>query len=136
MKKRQYIFLFLVVILLYLSFKIFQFEYKKYTISNYIKEQSIIIEDIKKYLEETEWTIRYISTRAFKNKILKSEKWMKMKWEEVIVLTSEKLYNKFSGKHIIQNVKITKKEKEYNITSGMSNFEKWVYFLLKKDLRW
>ena len=136
MQKRQYIFLFLVVILLYLSFKIFQFEYKKYTISNYIKEQSIIIEDIKKYLEETEWTIRYISTRAFKNKILKSEKWMKMKWEDIIVLTSEKLYKKFSGKQIIQNVKSTKKEKEYNITSGMSNFEKWIYFLLKKDLRW
>jgi hypothetical protein len=73
MQKRQYIFLLLVVILLYLSFKIFQFEYKKYIISGYIKEQAITIENIKDYLEETTLTLKYINTKAFKNKVLKSE---------------------------------------------------------------
>jgi len=135
MQKRQYIFLLLVILLLYLSFKIFQFEYKKYIISGYIKEQSITIQNLKSYLEETTQTLKYINTRAFKNKVLKSEEWMKMKWEEVVVLTSEKIYKKFSWKQIIQNVWATKEKKEYNITSWMTNFQKWIYFLLNKDIR-
>ncbi len=135
MQKRQYIFLWLVFILLYLSFNIFQFEYRKYTISSYIKEQSNVIKNIKEYLEETTITLRYVNTKAFKNKILKSDEWMKMKGEEVIILTSEKIYNKFAWKQIIQNVEMNKEKKEHNITSGMTNFEKWVYFLLNKNIK-
>jgi hypothetical protein len=29
----------------------------------------------------------------------------------------------------------TKEKKEYNITSGMTNFQKWIYFLLNKDIK-
>lgn len=135
MHKRQYIFLLLIILLLYLSFKIIQFEYKKYTISSYIKEQSIVIENIKTYLKETSETIKYIKTKAFKNKILKSENWMKMKWEDVIILTSEKIHKKFSWVSIIKPIENINKKEKNDITSWMTNFQKWIYFLLNKDIR-
>ena len=135
MNKRQYIFLWLMIILLYLSFKILQFEYKKYTIAGYIKQQELTIKNLKTYLKETKKTLNYINTKAFKNKVLKSENWMKMKWEEVIVLTPEKVYKKFSWKNLVKNEWIQIEEKKYNITSWMTNFQKWIYFLFKKDVR-
>jgi hypothetical protein len=73
MNKRQYTFLGLMIILLYLSFKILDFEYRKYTISKYIKQQMLVINDIKKYLINANDILEYISTRAFKNKTLKED---------------------------------------------------------------
>lgn len=134
MNKRQYTFLFLMIVLLYLSFKILEFEYKKYTISQYIAWQMLVIKDMKNYLKEANDTIEYISTNAFKNKTLKEDNKV-MKWEEVIVLTSEKAYNKFSWKVVVSKIKNEEKNKEENISKSMTNFEKWIYFLLKKDIR-
>jgi len=135
MQKRQYIFIWLMIALFYLSFKIIQFEYKKYTISWYIKQQESIIKEVSEYLVESDETLKYINTKAFKNKILKSENWMKMKGEDVIVLTSEKIYKKFSWKTIIKRPEFEEEKKKNNITSWMTNFEKWIYFILKKDIR-
>jgi hypothetical protein len=73
MNKRQYIFLGLMIVLLYLSFKIVNFEYRKYKISTYISQQMLVIEEIKKYLEVANETIEYINTRSFKNKVLKED---------------------------------------------------------------
>ncbi|MDQ7008794.1 MAG: hypothetical protein Q9M94_00705 [Candidatus Gracilibacteria bacterium] len=135
MQKRQYIFLGLMIILFYLSLKIIHFEYKKYTISGYIKQQEYIINDVANYLEKSNDTLKYINTPAFKNKILKGENGKKMKGEEVIILTSETIYNKFSGRNIIENTIIKENKVKVNMTSGMTNFEKWIYFLLNKDIR-
>jgi hypothetical protein len=134
MNKRQYTFLGLMTILLYLSFKILEFEYSKYTISQYTSKQMVVIKDIKSYLDTANDTIEYIQTKAFKNKILK-EDWKKMKWEDVIVLTTEKLYNKFSWKIIVPQLEKKEDIKEENIVKSMTNFQKWVYLLLKRDLR-
>jgi hypothetical protein len=59
------------ILLLYLSFKIIEYEYRKYNISKYISEQTLIVKELTDYLEEANKTIEYISTNAFKNKILK-----------------------------------------------------------------
>jgi len=135
MQKRQYIFIWLMIVLFYLSFKIIQFEYKKYIISGYIKEQKKIINEISNYLVKSDETLKFINTKWFKNSILKSENWMKMKWEDVIVLTSEKIYNKFSWKKIIEIPKFNENKKENDLTFWMTNFQKWIYFFLKKDIR-
>jgi hypothetical protein len=57
---------------------------------------------------------------------------MKNKWESVIFITNEDNYNKFSKNEIsdIQPIKETKK-----IQDGMEIYEKWIYFLFKKDIR-
>jgi len=133
MQKRHYIFLFLLFILLYLSFKIISFEYKKYTISSYIEEQKLVIKNIWDYIKNSKDTLKYINTFAFKNKVLKQEAWKKMKGEELIVLTSQKVYNKFSWKPVAKKEILfedTSNNQAENISS-MTNFEKWKYFLLK-----
>ena len=135
MNKKQYIFLFLVLSLLYLSFKIISFEYKKYQISNYIKKQEWTIQELKNYLKKTNDTIDYINTKAFKNKVLK-EDWKKNKAEKVIIFTSEKNYKKFSIKKIENTKRINLEEtKQEDITKTMTNYQKWIYFLFKKDIR-
>jgi hypothetical protein len=58
-----------------------------------------------------------------------------MKWEDVIILTSQKTYNKFSGNTILLPEKDKREIKETNITKTMKNYQKWIYFLLKKDIR-
>ena len=94
----------------------------------------VVIKEIKDYLETANETIEYINTKSFKNKILK-EDWKKMKWEDLIVLTTQKAYNKFSWKDLVWKVESKKEVKDKNITKSMTNFQKWVYFLLKKDIR-
>ncbi len=134
MNKRQYTFLWLMIILLYLSFKIIHFEYNKYIISKYISNQMLVIKEIQDYLKSGNKTIKYIETNAFKNKVLK-ESWKQMKWENVIVLTSQKKYIKFSWKEINIYKKTPKEIIQTNITKWMTNSQKWIYFLLNKDIR-
>jgi hypothetical protein len=63
---------------------------------------------------------------------LKEEQSMKNKWESVIFITNEDDYNKFS-KNEISDVKPTWETKK--IQDNMEIYEKWIYFLFKKDIR-
>jgi hypothetical protein len=63
---------------------------------------------------------------------------MKNKWEQVISLIEEQQYKKYT-----QDVPPAVKEEftpqslldEQSLLSTMSIYEKWVYFLFKKDIR-
>ncbi len=135
MNKRQYVFIWLIVILFYLSFTILKYEYKKYTINTYTAEQLEIIKEIQSYLERANKAIDYKRSKAFKSKILKSQQWFKMKWEKVYIFTEEDIFNKYS----IETPLILKPDSQITqeevITKTMTNFEKWVYFFIKKDIR-
>jgi len=135
MTKRQYTFLILLTVLLYLSYTIIKYEYKKYIISNYKTEQREIIADIKWYIEKANKIIEYKKSAAYKNKILKEQQWYKMKWEKVTYLTQEQTYNKYKTTVLSTQEKTIQETKEENITKTMTNFQKWTYFLLKKDTR-
>ena len=73
MTKRQYIFLFLLTILLYLSFTIIKHEYRGSTISTYKEEQRAIISELQLYIESAHRTVEYKLSQAYKNKVLKSQ---------------------------------------------------------------
>ncbi len=135
MNKRQYVFIILLCILFYLSATIIQHEYKQYTINKYTTEQSSIIAEIQRYLDEANTIIDYKKSKAFKSKTLKSEQWYKMKGETVFVFTKEETYNKFSTQTPLTSTNITSVNSEESITKTMTNFQKWVYFFMKKDLR-
>jgi len=135
MTKRQYIFLILLVALLYLSYTIITFEYKKYIISEYKQEQREIIGDIKWYIDTANKIIEYKKSPAYKNKILKEQQWYKNKWEKVSYLTHEKTYNKFKNTTLVAQKKTIAETKQESITKTMTNYQKWIYFLLKKDTR-
>ncbi len=135
MTKRQYTFLILLTVLLYLSYTIIRYEYKKYVISEYKQEQREIIGDIKSYIDTANKIIEYKKSPAYKNKILKGQQWYKMKWEKVSYLTQEKTYNKFKTTALDTQNKSPQVTKQESITKTMTNFQKWLYFLLKKDTR-
>jgi hypothetical protein len=73
---------------------------------------------------------------AYRNKILKQQQSLKNKWENVIYLTTEKKYNKFTKKVTgTGSLNIEIKNEENSIVDTMSIFEKWIYLIFKKDIR-
>ncbi len=133
MKKEQYVFLILIVIILYLLHLIIQYKYKEYKINSHIEvieEGNIAMSENIKFSKEQ---LEYISTKAYKNKVLKEEQSMKNKGEMVIFITNEDKYNRFSKDEINTITPIAQPEKK--IQDSMDIFEKWAYFLFKKDIR-
>lgn len=130
--KKEYLFLVLIVVILYLIYLIIDYKYKEYKINTHIEYIEKSNEKMKQLISENKDILEYISTKAYKNKVLKEEQSMKNKWESVIFITNEDNYNKFSKNEIsdIQPIKETKK-----IQDGMEIYEKWIYFLFKKDIR-
>lgn len=135
MTKRQYSFLLLLTILLYLSYVIIKNEYNKYSFSRYIENQREIITELKDYIDVAESTIEYKKTTAYKTLVLKDQQWYKMRGENVINLTHENTYNKFRTQIPLRLQDEKTKEGQEHITSSMTNFQKWIYFLFNKDLR-
>jgi len=134
MNKKQYIFLFLLSVLIYLSYNIISYEYNRYSMSIYIDKQLSIIEKLENEIKKWDDKINYISSIAYQVKTLKSEDQKKLKSESVIYFNHEKTYNKF------KTIKIEKKENkkpiiEKWITNWMTNYEKWIYFIFHKDIR-
>lgn len=133
MKKEQYIFLILIWIILYLLYLIIDHKYKEYKINSHIN----IIQDNNTNMDTTidsyKEKLEYISTKAYKNKILKEEQSMKNKGESVIFITNEDKYNTFSKEPepTIPQVVVPQSK----IQDGMTIFEKWIYFLFQKDIR-
>ena len=58
-----------------------------------------------------------------------------MKGETVFVFTQEETYNTFSTQTPLRSTDIVVISSEETITKTMSNFQKWVYFFMKKDIR-
>lgn len=130
--KKQYIFLILIIIILYLSYLIIDYKYKEYKINNHIdyieNKNNKLYQDIIKDKNDLE----YMNTKAYKNKTLKEELWYKNIWENVIFITNEEKYNKYTQNEIVDFSPIIQ---EKQIWDNMDIFEKWMYFLFKKDIR-
>lgn len=133
--KKQYIFLIMIFIILYLSYLIVSFTYKDNKKNQYIDEIIKLNTQIKEKLEIWEEMISYKWSKAYINKIRKEEQWEKTQWELVVYLTTQEKYNKFStvAEEVNPIEKIEEKE-ETNILSNMNIFQKWVYFIFKKNL--
>ena len=135
MNKKQYIFLFLLTVLLYLSYNIIKFEYNQYSMSIYFESQLETIKKLEKNIEKWNEEIKYISSISYQIKKLKSEDQKKLKWESVIYLNHEKVYNKFKTVKVKENIKKEILRKKEWITTWMTNYEKWIYYLFNKDIR-
>ncbi len=135
--KKQYLFLILILIILYALFLIWSFKYKEYKINSHIEYITNLNLEIRNTIEEGNKIIEYKSSNAYKNKILKEQQWYKSSWEEVVYLTSEQVYNTYTSeiKDSITELTIEKIDNPKNKTDGMTIFQKWIYFIFKKDLR-
>ncbi len=132
--KKQYIFLIMIWIILYIWYLILNFTYKEYKINSHIEYISEINKNIKDKIEEAEKIIKYKRSLAYINKVLKEQQSFKNKWEDVVYLTSEKVYNTFAVENTSTWIVI---EEEIIIndskTDNMNIYEKWIYFIFKKD---
>lgn len=136
--KKQYIFLIMIFITLYIIILIWKFKYNEYKINSNINYIINLNKDIENKIKNTNELIEYKTSKAFKNKILKEEQSLKNKWEKVIYLTNEDKYNTYTRniEDYKKDIEKTIEEKELNIeTDEMNIYQKWIYFLLKKETK-
>lgn len=137
MIKKHHIFIILIIILLYIMYNIIAYKYKEYKINEHLEAIERLNTDIKSKIKEAEELIEYKKSKSYKNKILKTEQLLKNEAENVVYLTNEDEYNKFTTTVSKKTQEIKKDEKieEKWETYGMSIYQKWIYFIFKKDLR-
>lgn len=130
---KQYIFLSMVWITLYIIYLIITFSIKEYKINTDIASIKVFISQTIQYNKDALETIEYKQSAAYKNMILKEQQSLKNKWERVIYLTTQQRYNKYTQD--LNDWEIEQKDiiiKKYSITDNMSIQEKWEYFLFQK----
>ena len=134
--KKQYIFLVMIILILYIFYLIISFTYKEYKINSNIEYITNLNNEIKKNIHDAHSIIKFKTSKAYRNKILKEQQSLKNKWEKVIYLTTEKKYNKYTSKTSFTgslNIKI--EDNSNSVVNTMSVFEKWIYLIFWKDIR-
>lgn len=134
----RYIFIFLIVIMLYLIYLVLSYKYTEYKILQYVEELSQTNIEFVSQIKNTKQILENKNTRAYKNKILKSDRSTKNKGEEVVYLIEEEIYNKYTQEpSTSSNVPIATQSllDEESLISTMSIYQKWVYLLFNKDIR-
>ena len=131
---KQYIFLTMIWIVLYILYLIINFSVEEYKVNQNIRELEDFIIETAAYNKNAWETIEYKQSNAYKNMVLKEQQSLKNKWEKVIYLTSQKNYNKYTSETSINisNVNIDD-EKVYHITDNMNVSQKWLYYLFNKS---
>ena len=133
--KKQYIFFVLIIVMLYLMYLIISYKYKEYLINSNIEYLNKENKQISRHIDDYKENLDYLNTESYKNKVLKEEQWMKNKWEKVIYITSEVEYSKFIKTNEKKNEEQNTEVSEKKIYDNMTNLEKWIYFIFKKDIR-
>lgn len=135
-KHYPYIIFIIILIMFYILYSIIEYKYKEYKINSHIEYISNLNKNIQKQIKTAEDLINYKKSKAYRNKILKQDLWYKNLWEKVVTLINEDKYNKYVKKSTAEIINETtpKKSKE-ELTYWMTNYQKWIYFLFKKDIR-
>lgn len=125
---KQYKFLILLWIFFFVLYLVANFTIKSYQISQ--KKQWLIAwnQEISERIMSTIEETNYKTTRAYKNKLLKSEQWRKSKWEKVLYITTESDYNKFTQPYVPNYQEIEQEAIDEEL-DGLSNPQKWKLFL-------
>ncbi len=138
--KKQYSLAILIAIFLYLLYLIISYTYNDYKIGKYIYDIEQINLSLLASIEETERELEQKMTPAHKNKILKTEQWLKNKEEEVLYLISEERYKMFTQEQEIEAPVALRSISERigdteNLIASMTIQERWMYFIFRKDTR-
>ncbi len=118
---------------------VLNYKYSQYRITRYTQD---IVETNELYLEKIQQAqdiLENKSTRAYKNKILKSEQNLKSPWETIVFLITEEDYQTYT-QPITKvspptNVVVQNALDEQNLINTMSVYQKWVYLIFWRDIR-
>ncbi len=133
--KKEYIFVILIGIMLYMMYLVLSYKYTEYKINSNIEYLSELKQEFSEKIDEAESIIEYKSTKAYKNKVLKQEERLKNKWEKVVNLITEKKYEKYTrwDQEVVQiEVPLTS---EQTLINTMTIYQRWRYFLFREDTR-
>lgn len=117
---------------------VISYKYTDYKIYKYTQELWEINTQLFEKIEYAKEILEYKSTKAYKNKILKSEQVLRNNWEEVIFLITEWKYNTYTqeSNSIDSPVPISQDLlNQESLISTMTIPQKWIYFILNKDVR-
>lgn len=121
-----------------MMYVVLDYKYNEYQIYKYTQS---LIEFNAQAQEKTQEAQRILinrSTKAYKNKIIKSQLNKKNPGEEVIFLIEEEKYNKYTQNVAANPARIVTSQNlldEKSLISTMTNYQKWVYLILDKDIR-
>lgn len=134
--KKQYIFIIMIIVILYLFYLIINFTYKEYKITEHIDYITLLNKELRENINKADSIIKYKKSEAYINKTLKEQQSLKNKGEIVVYLTTEKNYNKYTSETIEEKIIPSNiLNQNNNITSSMNIYQKWIYLIFDKDLR-
>lgn len=135
MKKRyQYILSCLLVLIVYEVYLVVLYKYKDFQINSYLSYITTENGKIEESIGQKKERLAYVKTNAFLDKIAKTSQNKKNPGEEVIVLVTNEEVEEYkridTNKQMIGGIK-----QEASLTLGMTNGEKWIYYIFHTDLR-
>ncbi len=136
--KKRYTFIVLLCIMLYLLYLILSYKYTEYRIFHYVQELTKLNEVYLEKISDAREVLENKNTKAYKNKVLKSQQSLRNPGEEVVSFISEEKYNKYTQEiennpnQISQPTNLLDEE---SLIQTMSIYEKWVYLIFGKDIR-
>lgn len=117
---------------------VLSYKYEEYRIFQYTQSLSEINETYLSQIQNAQEILENRSTRAYRNKVLKSEQWLKNPGEEVVFLITEEKYKKYTETETLVEEEPYKNQNlldEESLLATMTIYQKWVYFLWWKDIR-
>ncbi|MCP4523587.1 MAG: hypothetical protein GY828_05210 [Candidatus Gracilibacteria bacterium] len=130
--KKQYIFLVMIGIIIYILFLILSFTIKEYIFNKHLARETHSIAIKRMEIKEARETIKYKGSKAYKNLIQKEQFGKKNKGEQVIILTTEPQYNKFTQEVEEEVITPIIQKQSYSEIDNMQISEKWIHFLFSK----
>lgn len=122
--RREYIFIILILIMLYIMYLIIWYKFKEYKTNWRIENLNVEIQEKKQEIINKKNNLSYLSTNAYIDYMGKSISSLQNKWEIVIYLNKES--NNNYKKTEQKTIKINNIEMYFE-----SNIDKWKYFLFK-----
>lgn len=136
MKKRyQYILFILLITIVYEVYLVVLYKYKDFQINSYITYVTNESDKIVKSTQEKKDYLSYIKTNAFLDRMAKSSQNKKNPGEILTVLVTPEEAEEYkkidTDKQIIGEIYSATRSRTY----GMTNVEKWAYYIFHTDLR-
>lgn len=135
MKKRyQYILFCLLILIIYEVYLVVLYKYRDFQINSYLSYITAENGKTEESIEKKKERLAFVKTNAFLDRVAKTSQNKKNPGEEVVALVTNEEAEEYkridTNKQMIGSAK-----QEVSRTAGMTNQEKWVYYIFHIDLR-
>ncbi len=134
MKPRyQYVLALLILIAVYEMYLITWYKYKDFQINTYIGVLGVENSKVEANIERKKRYLAYVKTNAYLDRVAKASQNRKNPGEDAIFLVDAEEVKNYSKIDVERN--IVGENRKSSPTVGMSNREKWMYYVFKVDPR-